>query len=559
MARGLLAGPSSSSQEAGQVLSVTSDVTAGAPLQAAPPKLTLPDPTQANDSFAALVDSNLPAFPAIQPAPEPDPPAPPVTQDTPAQAPADTSPTADTAASAQAPSNPTTNPSADGASQPAADTGPVGTSANGSTAASPQGGTKPATSKSGSAKSTDNAASSAGSAGSTQPYATQVTTAIPLAATISLTGSTPTRSASSAEPLAIAAAAIAKSSSTTAALTATPSPGKVESPEVSAPAGAPNAVAKVAAQANVQATVQATTTAATPTKQPGTPADPTLDADVELTAAVATPGATAAKPTAPAKSATAGTAAATATPTSTSAPAQAPSTASNGTATPQQLLASSGHATNTTAEQTNLNGTASPSPSASTPASRGQISISTDPQGSTTPANNSAQVAAFTLPPQAASTAPTAPSFTVTPATGAPVPLSGLAVEIAASVQGGRTRFEVRLDPADLGQIDVRIDVDRSGLVTSHLTVEKPETLSMLQQSAPQLQQALNDAGLKTGSGGLQFSLRDQSSSGQNGNGNLTNGNAHRLVISEEDTVSPAVAGLYGRSAGTSGGIDIRV
>ena len=38
----------------------------------------------------------------------------------------------------------------------------------------------------------------------------------------------------------------------------------------------------------------------------------------------------------------------------------------------------------------------------------------------------------------------------------------------------------------------------------------------MLQQDAPQLQQALDDAGLKTGNSGLQFSLRDQSSSGQN-------------------------------------------
>jgi flagellar hook-length control protein FliK len=188
-----------------------------------------------------------------------------------------------------------------------------------------------------------------------------------------------------------------------------------------------------------------------------------------------------------------------------------------------------------------------------------QISISTDPQGSTTLADNSAQAAAFTAPLQPSSTAPTVPPLTVAPATGAPVPLSGLAVEIAASVQAGRTRFEVRLDPADLGQIDVRIDVDRSGQVTSHLTVEKPETLSMLQQDAPQLQQALNDAGLKTGSGGLQFSLRDQSSSGQNNNGNLTNGNAHQLVVSEEDTVSPAVAGRYGRIAGASGGIDIRV
>ena len=96
------------------------------------------------------------------------------------------------------------------------------------------------------------------------------------------------------------------------------------------------------------------------------------------------------------------------------------------------------------------------------------------------------------------------------------MPLSGLALEIAASVKNGKSSFEIRLDPADLGRIDVRIDVDRNGQMTSHLTVEKPETLAMLQQDAPQLQRALNDAGFKTGDSGLQFSLRDQSSSGQN-------------------------------------------
>jgi flagellar hook-length control protein FliK len=139
------------------------------------------------------------------------------------------------------------------------------------------------------------------------------------------------------------------------------------------------------------------------------------------------------------------------------------------------------------------------------------------------------------------------------------VPLNGLAFEIAASARSGKSRFEIRLDPADLGRIDVRIDVDRNGQVTSHLTVEKPETLSMLRQDAPQLQRALDDAGLKTGDGGLQFSLRDQSSSGQN-NGSETSGNAQRLVISDEDTIAAAIAGqTYGRVLGSSTGVDIRV
>jgi flagellar hook-length control protein FliK len=161
--------------------------------------------------------------------------------------------------------------------------------------------------------------------------------------------------------------------------------------------------------------------------------------------------------------------------------------------------------------------------------------------------------------PVAPSAVPSVGSLGVTAATNAPVPLSGLAVEIAASARSGKSHFDIRLDPADLGRIDVRIDVDRNGQVTSHLTVEKPETLSMLRQDAPHLQRALDDAGFKTGDGGLQFSLRDQSSSGHNER-NESGRNAQRLVIGDEDTIPAAVAGRsYGRVLGSSSGVDIRV
>jgi flagellar hook-length control protein FliK len=151
------------------------------------------------------------------------------------------------------------------------------------------------------------------------------------------------------------------------------------------------------------------------------------------------------------------------------------------------------------------------------------------------------------------------PQLSVTASTNAAVPLSGLAMEIAASARSGKSRFEIRLDPAELGRIDVRIDVDRNGQVTSHLTVERPETLSMLRQDANQLQRALDNAGLSTGNGGLQFSLRDQSSRGQY-DGSQSNPNAHRLVVSEDDSVPAVVAGRsYGRALGSSGGVDIRI
>ncbi len=164
-------------------------------------------------------------------------------------------------------------------------------------------------------------------------------------------------------------------------------------------------------------------------------------------------------------------------------------------------------------------------------------------------------------PPQMQSTAtttPAAPQYNAALAAGAAVPLNGLAVQIAVTAQSGKSRFEIRLDPADLGRIDVRLDVDRQGRVTSHLTVEKPETLAMLRQDAPQLQRALQDAGLKTGDGGLQFSLRDQSSQGQSPRDD-TGRNAQRLIVTEDD-IAPAAAGRsYGRMLASSSGLDIRV
>ncbi len=180
------------------------------------------------------------------------------------------------------------------------------------------------------------------------------------------------------------------------------------------------------------------------------------------------------------------------------------------------------------------------------------------------PVDTGAQAASALQAPMSNTTSTAGAStatLTATAATSSAVPLSALPIEIAASARSGKTHFDISLDPAELGRIDVRIAVDRNGQVTSHLTVEKPETLSMLRQDAPQLQRALDDAGLKTGGNGLSFSLRDQPSSGQNGgNGNDNGGNARRLIISEDDALPAAAVGRgYGRMLGSSSGVDIRV
>ncbi|MGB7099359.1 MAG: flagellar hook-length control protein FliK [Xanthobacteraceae bacterium] len=137
------------------------------------------------------------------------------------------------------------------------------------------------------------------------------------------------------------------------------------------------------------------------------------------------------------------------------------------------------------------------------------------------------------------------------------VPIAGLAVAIAARAQQGSNQFDIKLSPPELGRIDVQLNVDGNGQVTSHMTVERPETLQLLQSQQPQLQNALEQAGLTTADNGLQFSLRDQSFTGQN-SGSGSQSTPTQLVIPEPELAPIAATQIYTR-AGLGSGIDIRV
>jgi flagellar hook-length control protein FliK len=144
-------------------------------------------------------------------------------------------------------------------------------------------------------------------------------------------------------------------------------------------------------------------------------------------------------------------------------------------------------------------------------------------------------------------------------AAAATVPIAGLAVAIASRAQAGSSQFDIRLDPPELGRIDVRLGVDRDGQVTSHVTVDRADTLQLLQNQQPQLERALEQAGLKTADNGLQFTLRDQSFAGQNGgNGAGAQPSPAQLVIPDADQPVIQATQIYSR-AGLGSGVDIRV
>ncbi|MDA7948686.1 MAG: flagellar hook-length control protein FliK [Hyphomicrobiaceae bacterium] len=107
------------------------------------------------------------------------------------------------------------------------------------------------------------------------------------------------------------------------------------------------------------------------------------------------------------------------------------------------------------------------------------------------------------------------PGPAIPPAPHAPV--GALAVHIAHQANNGAKRFDIRLDPPELGRIEVRLDVSREGQVMTHLVVERAETLDLLLRDAKQLERALQDAGLDTSDKGMKFSLKDQGFTGEDG------------------------------------------
>jgi flagellar hook-length control protein FliK len=84
--------------------------------------------------------------------------------------------------------------------------------------------------------------------------------------------------------------------------------------------------------------------------------------------------------------------------------------------------------------------------------------------------------------------------------------------EIIRRFNGQDTSFQLRLDPPELGRVDIRLDVSRDHRVTAIISADSPQALSDLARGARDLQQALQSAGLDLADDGLRFDL---SSNGQ--------------------------------------------
>jgi flagellar hook-length control protein FliK len=151
-------------------------------------------------------------------------------------------------------------------------------------------------------------------------------------------------------------------------------------------------------------------------------------------------------------------------------------------------------------------------PAAGTPLPSADVSMDVPPAASVSaPASSSVAGRIAPEPPSAPASASTstpapAPAVPLVP----PHPLSqGGTARLVRHGAGDGQRLTIELDPAELGPVEVALRLDDRGAATALFTVDRPETLQLLQRDARTLADMLGQAGFTLDPGGLGFSLRD--------------------------------------------------
>src|SRR5258708_6592975 len=126
-------------------------------------------------------------------------------------------------------------------------------------------------------------------------------------------------------------------------------------------------------------------------------------------------------------------------------------------------------------------------------------------------------------------TASTTPPATLIPAAavavrGAPQTVANLAAQIAKKLDGRSTRFDVQLDPAGLGKVDVRVEIGGDGKMSASMAFDNPQAAAELKSRAGELQRALEQSGFDL-SGGLSFDVASDSGHGRQAQGHATDTN----------------------------------
>jgi len=122
--------------------------------------------------------------------------------------------------------------------------------------------------------------------------------------------------------------------------------------------------------------------------------------------------------------------------------------------------------------------------------------------------------------------------------------LEQVTVQIKSTPTDGSSKISIQLQPAELGKLEIKLNVGTDGKTTVMVTADNKNTLDLLRQDSQGLTRALNDAGLSTNGGSLNFNLRG----GQQQNSNGSQGNAPYTITqlnADDELPLPTAAQNY--------------
>lgn len=122
-----------------------------------------------------------------------------------------------------------------------------------------------------------------------------------------------------------------------------------------------------------------------------------------------------------------------------------------------------------------------------------------------------------------------------------------LAATMMRKFQNGERSFFIRLDPAELGAINIELKMGVDKKLRAVIAVEKPETLSELSKSIDNLAASLSDAGMELAENGISFTLDNSPNQGQGfagfaANENLQHKGANTALAADENEIANPIA-----------------
>lgn len=159
---------------------------------------------------------------------------------------------------------------------------------------------------------------------------------------------------------------------------------------------------------------------------------------------------------------------------------------------------------------------------------------------------------------QAAAPADTKPRPIVVP------PHEQVALHVKKAVAEGKDMIVIRLNPVELGRIEVKLEIGADGTMRAAFAAERSQTLDALKNDSRQLERALQEAGLKPDAGGLNFSLRGDNR--ENAQAFADMGRDFRGKQARDDAElgagsrdAPAPQAAYRGTRRSAGGLDLAV